>query len=314
MSIQPKAAVFRNETQPEWGNGLVVEDQPDKWVLMFEHGGRKLFKKAMAKTLVPVTLDPGALVSLQTKVLGRHAARAAGLGKPRKPQKTAALFASFEEQLKFFEKQFPGGFEGDRFLTEERGVPGATGKVGYKKAAIALAQEHLSAEAFRTATPAELFESAKRVLASTNIIFPIEGAIPFRGIIEFDRPAMLEGLKELLHGTGEYGTRLEHFAAAVTLKDKTGKGKRPSWPLATAFGALYAPTEYCCVKPTAFAAQATTFGQAIEKTQPVTAVGYRQFFEVATLTQKKLKAAGQNPKDLVDVYSFIWRTHAEKPA
>jgi hypothetical protein len=46
----------------------------------------------------------------------------------------------------------------------------------------------------------------------------------------------------------------------------------------------------------------------------VTASGYRQFFEVAKEMQQRLIGAGHHPRDLMDVYSFIWRTHAEKTA
>jgi hypothetical protein len=35
---------------------------------------------------------------------------------------------------------------------------------------------------------------------------------------------------------------------------------------------------------------------------------------VVTKTQELLVAAGSKPRDLMDVYSFISRTHAEKPA
>ena len=59
--------------------------------------------------------------------------------------------------------------------------------------------------------------------------------------------------------------------------------------------------------------QAATLGLTVEKSQPVTARGYQQFHEVATLTQAKLLEAGQKPRDLLDVAVFIWRTHAEKP-
>jgi hypothetical protein len=295
--------------------GLVVEDGPHHWVLVFERGGRKKFIKAKTKSLVPVHLDAAALGTLRAAVLGKRVASGGGNPKPKGAQKkTPSRFATFVEQVAFFEKLFIGGFEGERFVAEERGHPEATGKAGYKDAAIKMAQKELSPARFSSASPAELFECAKRILGATNIVFPIEGAIPFGSIAEPDRPAMLVALNHLLHGDGEYGRRLEQFARAVNIKDKTGKGKRVTWPLATLFGALYWPDQHTCVKPTYFAAQATTLGLRVEASQPVTASGYRQFFEVAKETQQRLIDAGHRPRDLMDVYSFIWRTHAEKPA
>lgn len=151
------------------------------------------------------------------------------------------------------------------------------------------------------------------MLGATNIVFPIEGAIPFGALDQEDRPAALAALEQLLHGDGDYAVRLQRFAESVNLKDKSGKGKKVTWPMATLFAALYRPTEHTCVKPTVFAAQGATLGLVVEKSQPVTAVGYRQFFNVAKTTQERLLATGHRPRDFVDVYSFIWRTHAEKP-
>ena len=310
------STVFKSESQPDWGMGLVVEDGADHWVLYFEHGGRKKFIKSKMKGLVAVTLDAKALASLETKSHSRHA-RAGTKAKPKKvglPKKAVARFESLAQQILFFEKLFPGGFEGEKFTNDERGVAGATtGKGGNKTNAIAAAKEELSAAKFASATPEELFESATRLLKGTNIVFPIEGAIPFVGLDPKGRSNAVAGLKQLLHGEGDYGLRVERFCAAVALKDKKGQPKIVSWPFATVFGALFNPTVNSCIKPTPFASQAATLGLAVEQKQAVAARGYTQFHEIVTLTQTKLLAAGQKPRDLLDVSSFIWRTHAEKP-
>lgn len=313
MTTPPSALVYKNRACPEWGMGLVVEDEPQSWVLVFEHAGRKKFVKSKAKVLVAVNLSKEDLERLQTKIHRKQPPRGATPSATLGRGRSKARFATFEEQLRFFEALFVGGFEGERFMTEERGAPEAKGKAGYKTAAIAMAQAELSADRFESAPSSDLFESAKRVLGATNIVFPIEGAIPFGALDQEDRPAALAALEQLLHGDGDYAVRLQRFAESVNLKDKSGKGKKVTWPMATLFAALYRPTEHTCVKPTVFAAQGATLGLVVEKSQPVTAVGYRQFFNVAKTTQERLLATGHRPRDFVDVYSFIWRTHAEKP-
>lgn len=300
-------AAYKNEMMPEWGLGLVVEDQPGNWVLMFEHAGRKKFIKEKAKTLVTVTLPPEAMEALHAKLHGRHAARAGAKPKSKKPSKNVARFITFDDQMKAFERLFPGGFEGESFIHGER----ETTKQA-KSAGIVLAQAELTKEHFDSGTAEELFASAKKVLASTNMVFPIEGAIPFNSLAEEDRPSAIAGLKELLHGDGDYALRLEQFASSMHLKDKAGKPKKITWPLATIFGALYYPYDQICVKPTAFAAEGATLTMAVEKSQPVASAGYRQFYKIAKAVQEKLITAGQKPRDLVDIYSFIYRTHAEK--
>jgi len=248
---------------------------------------------------------------------GRRATRgntnAKTKGKAATRKQRAARFTTFAEQLAFFEKLFIGGFEGERFTLEERGPSGVKGKGGYKTAAIAMAQQELSPARFQSASAEELFESAKRVLSATNIVFPIEGPIPFGTIAEPDRPATVKALEHLLHGPGDLGPRLERFAGAINLKDKSGQGKQVTWPLATLFPGLYDPDHHVCVKPTSFAEEAATLELVAAASQPVTAAGYQQFLAVAKETQERLLAAGHRPRDLMDVYTFIWRTHSEKP-
>lgn len=303
------------ESQPGWGAGLVVRDLPLHWELFFDHGGERKFVKSLATTLVPVTLSPSDLSALEAKAFARHSradVRTKSISRVRAPAAAKARFASFAEQLAFFERLFPGGFLGDAFTTQERGVAGAKGKAGYKEAAIALAQAELTLERFENADSDALFESAKKVLQSTSIVFPMEGPIPFAAMDAEDRGAAMEALKALLHGTGEYGDRLQTFAGALNMKDKKGEPKAASWPFATIFAAYLRADECTCVKPTVFASQAATLGMSVEKSQPVTASGYREFCEVATRTRDALTEAGHEPRDLMDVYSFIWRTHAEK--
>jgi hypothetical protein len=304
---------MKHETQPGWGMGLVVQDLPQHWVVYFEHAGEKKFVKDKARVLVPVTLPAPDLARLTAKASGRKPKLAPGM-KPKPKAAVKARFKTFEDQLAFFLALFEGGFEGERFIAEERGVKGVTGKAGFKEGAIALAQSELSREAFATATPEALFDSAKKLLTTTSIVFPIEGSIPFTGLDPEGRTRALEGLKQLLHGEGEYGQRLQRFAGAVSLRDKNGEAKAVTWPFATLFGAMFDPAQCTCVKPTPFATQAVTLGLTVEKAQPVTLSGYRKFAEIATKTRELLLAAGQKPRDLMDVYSFIWRTHAEKPA
>ncbi|MFN2375580.1 MAG: hypothetical protein ABR538_03535 [Candidatus Binatia bacterium] len=306
------------ESQPDWGVGLVVRDLPLHWELFFDHGGERKFVKSLATGLVPVTISPAELTALELKAFGRHAradARAKQAAKALRPARAAVeRFASFPEQLAFFEKTFPGGFEGDTFVEQERGIAGAPGKNGRRETALALAQRDLSLERFENGDPEDLFESARKLLQATAIVFPMEGAIPFAGMDAANRTVALDALRNLLHGDGDYGDRLQAFAGAVKLQDKKGEAKSVTWPFATVFGAFVHPDRFVCVKPTAFASQAATLGLKVEKAQPVTAAGYLQFADVASRTRTLLEEAGQKPRDLVDVYSFIWRTHHDKPA
>lgn len=304
---------FKLESMPDWGVGLLLRDTPPHVILFFEHAGEKKFVKEKATSLVPVVLEAEALAALRARASGRKpraaprpsAAHRPAARKPAAKRVSAPRFATVGEQVALFEKLFPGGFTGEAFTGGERQS---------KQAATELAQQTLSKEAFASATTDELFERARAVLGATNIVFPIEGPIPFRQLEGEDRAKAVAGLKELLHGEGPLGERLEGFTASLNLKDSAGAAKKVTWPLATVFAGLFAPAEHTCVKPTAFAGQAATLGLAVEKTQPVNAAGYGLFLDVATRTRAALLEAGHQPRDLLDVYTFIWRTHAEKPA
>lgn len=314
---------FNHSTQPDWGTALVVQDLGKQWVLFFEKAGEKKFVKDLAtKVLVEVKLDADALAALQTRAMGRKpraapksSAEKAKIARPKVKAAPVARFASFKDQLALFEKIFPGGFAGETFIKDERGAPGATGKKGYKEAGIALAKAELSKDKFSDTNA--LFEAAKKVLSATNIPHPLEGPVPFGELTGADREKAIAGLKDLLHGGGAYGERVEKFVASLNLKEGDEgkeKTKKVTWPLATIFGALFDPANNICIKPTAFAAQALQVGVTVDKTQAITADGYGKFLEVAKKTQALLVEAGQQPRDLIDVYSFIYRTHAEKPA
>ncbi len=310
LPAQP--VTLKHETQPTWGVGLVVQDLPNHWVIYFENAGEKKFVKAMAKVLSEVKLEADELAALQKRATGRKpkagfkpSANFRSVKKKTAAKKSAGpRFTKFEEQLAVFERLFPGGFQGETYVKKEREP---------REAAIALAQQQLTAAAFSSEPPAEMFQRAQSVLSATDIVFPIEGPIPFKLLAGEEQVKTAAGLKEALHGAGAYGERLQRFAAAINLKDSKGVAKKVTWPLATVFGALFDPKQHTCVKPTAFAAQAAMLNIPVQKTQALEAAGYALFLEVATRTQSALSAAGAQPRDLLDVYTFIWRTHADKP-
>lgn len=307
--------VVELESQPDWGRGIVLEDRPDKWVLLFEAGGRRVFSKSLTKGLKPVELDADAALALDAKLRGRRLP-ATGASRKSKPAKkaAAATYNSFEDQVRWFESSFTGGFEGERFVAEERGLPERKGKNGYNQAAIALAREQLAPERFQGAEVEELFEVTRKLIQFTNIVHPMEGGIAFGTMKPEDRAGFVRALGELLHGEGDYGARFERFIDTLRFTDAEGKTKRVTWPTATLLPAIYHPDAHVCVKPTFFEKQAPIVGLSVDKSQPPSGENYARFLEVARATQKRLHEAGHPPRDLMDVYSFIWRSQSEKPA
>ncbi|QRK06232.1 hypothetical protein JQX13_39940 [Archangium violaceum] len=316
MRATATPTLFTLESQPAWGRAALLDDKDGKLVLFFEHGGRRVFIKSQVKGLQAVELWDDEARTVEARLRGKHphggAAKKPAKAKVARP--LVAAFPSFEAQVRWFETFFPGGFAGEKFVSEERGAPEAKGKKGYKTAAIKLAQERLSPERLASATPEETFEVSKKLLGLTNLVFPLEGPIPFTSMKEEDRAAFVAALGELLHGEGAHGPRFEKFASSVRIWDAAGQGRKVTWPLATLLQALYAPAQHTFVKPTVFEQQALLLNLTADKHAPVTSTAYERCLEVARKTSERLVAAGHLPRDLMDVYSFIWRSHKEQPA
>jgi hypothetical protein len=315
MRATATPTLFTLEGQPAWGRATLLDDKDGKLTLFFEHAGRRVFVKSQVKGLQAVELSDTEARTVDARLRGKHPQGAARKStKPKVVRPLVAVFSSFDAQVRWFETFFPGGFAGEKFVAEERGAPETKGKKGYKEAAIKLAQEQLSPERLASATPEEIFAVSKKLLSFTNLVFPIEGSIPFTTMKEEDRPAFVAALGELLHGEGEHGPRFEKFASSVRIWDATSQGRKVTWPLASLLQALYAPVQHTYVKPTVFEQQALLLNLTADKHAPVNGPVYERFLDVARKTSERLVAAGHQPRDLMDVYSFIWRSHKEKPA
>jgi hypothetical protein len=318
MRATATPTLFTLQSQPAWGRAALLEEKDGKLVLFFEHGGRRVFVKAQVKGLESVQLGEEEARTVEARLRGKHphsgAAKKPAKAKAKATRPPLAVFPSFDAQVRWFETFFPGGFAGEKFISEERGDPEAKGKKGYKTAAIKLAQEQLSPERLASATPEETFAVSKKLLGFTNLVFPIEGPVPFNSMKEEDRAGFVAALGELLHGEGEHGPRFEKFASSIRIWDAAGLSRKVTWPLATLLQALYAPAQHTFVKPTVFEQQALLVNLTADKHAPVTSTNYERFLDVARKTSERLVAAGHPPRDLMDVYSFIWRSHKEKPA
>jgi len=308
------SAVYAHRDQPAWGRAVVLEQRTTKVDYSFEDGQLRTFLNGDVR-LVRVEVPAGETAALVAKLRGKHGKaggksdkkKASGEKKTRGP-----TFSTFQAQLHSFELQFPGGFAGEKFQKEERGNPDAKGKKGVKAAAVRKAQEAFSSTAFAASTDADLFEAARQLMLSTTIVHPQEGALALGQMKEEDRPAFVHAIRELLHGAGEYETKFDHFVESLHLTDTDGKPKRPTWPTVTLFAAAFDPTAHIAVKPTYFEHQARLLDVTLAYESLPSGAVYKQFLNVARATEAALKSAGQQPRDLMDVYSFIWSTHTAK--
>ncbi len=324
MSSPASQRVFvKHPGCPQWGLGYLVEERDEKRFYEFEDGQTHSIAKPFWPKLEPVQLPEPEATEMEAKISRLH-------NKPtekKRARPTRVAATTFDEQLARFAKEFPGGFTGDIFTAEERGVAALPGgppseasppsrkklPKAYKEQAIGAAQatlEKAEVEALLAAGKhGEIIDRVKRVhQAAGGLLHPLGDLIPFGKMPAEHQAAFAEAVVGLLFGADEYGPRFAKVVAAL------GEDKLNTWPLATVLSALVQPTEHVFVKPSFFEKQAAVIGYKLAYDRSPTPEGYARMLGLAREVEKRLGEAGVAPRDLLDVYSFIWRMNTPPKA
>lgn len=307
---QTASRLYQHPGRPEWGRGLLVAERDKLLVIHWEDGKEHLVAATHRDRLSPVELpaaEQGAVVEKIREMQARSTAPVARARKSSRPARAAPPPMSFATQLQGFLNLYPEGFEGARYIAEERGTDGGS-RPGSRQWAIARAAELLSPARFDE--PAGLFDQVVAFLRPPlDLVHPMEGAIPLKGMKdEAVRAGFLAALRELLHGEGDYGPRFERFVASIQLAAKDGKVKRPGWPLVTLLPALHRPAERLFVKPQLMQKQAAIVGVRVNYQSAPSAATYEEFVAVARALEGRLRGEGHKPRDLLDVAAYVAAT------
>ncbi|MBK9262869.1 MAG: hypothetical protein IPM54_24080 [Polyangiaceae bacterium] len=300
--------VVKHVSCPEWGLGYLAEERDEKRFYDFEDGHSHSIAKAFWSKLEPVSLGTAEIAALEKKVRSLRDQRSTTT--KSKTRVVAVPLANFDAQYARFMEIFPGGFAGDRFVKDERGVVTVDAekksKAG-KAQAIAMAQSLFAkAELDRligASAFAEVLANVRAVhKAAAGLLHPLGDIIPFNKMpAERDR-AFAEALRELLHGDGAYDARFDRFVATLA------EAQLATWPLATVLSSLVFPNEHAFVKPSYYEKQAALLGFDLRYERVPNAAAYGRMKQLAEELAKRLTALGQTPRDNLDVYAFIGRT------
>lgn len=299
---------------PEWGLGLLAEERDDKRFYDFEDGLVHSIAKAFWSKLEPVTLGAAETQALEKKVRGLKEQRATSSGKP-KARAVAPVLASFDVQCTRFGELYPGGFSGERYVKEERGETATSDAGAAKKSkgqrthAIALAKDLLSQATLDQKIASNAFgEVIANIKAlhkgAGGLLHPLGDIIPFGKLPEAEERAVAEASRELLYGQGAFEARFDKLVAALA------KANLATWPLVTFLCALVYPNEHVFVKPSYFEKQAALIGFDLRYERVPSAATYARMKALVEEISKRLVAKGQTPRDHLDVYTFIWKTHS----
>lgn len=268
---------------PEWGIGKVLEVTFDnKARVFFIHAGEKLLSLKLV-TLERAEGEESLHPILDNPSLGDRVAK----GREHK---------SLPDARKDFLRFFPDGFGDPEYFKQER---------DYKVEAGRLLQVLLNQEEFARLLGDKDFEEIARrslqVANKTNLIFPNEKMTLKDGLKTPENVRIFaESLYELLYGKVSYRTRFEAFAHCLEI---IGAAK---WTTATYFPFLAFPEEHMFLKPEVTKHAAELTKAELNYKSELNWLTYSSLLDFAKYLRQELQAMEMNPRDMIDVQSFMW--------
>jgi hypothetical protein len=194
---------------------------------------------------------------------------------------------------------FPKGFRDPTYLAWER---------DYKEAAHVAWLEALGRKRFRALLDAnqhaEIAATAVRIESRTNLLFSFE-KMALRDAVATDKGAraFAEGLYDWLHGSGTEQERFERWVDVVA--DLPRRQTRVlTWPVVTVFGFLGRPDTHFFLKPMVTRRAAEAYGYDLAYSSRPSWETYAGLLAFAETVRRDL--ADLQPRDLIDVQSFLW--------
>lgn len=212
---------------------------------------------------------------------------------------------AMRQARKKFLHYFPKGFYDQKYLNWER---------NYKWQAHRSWEDMLGREEFSALLEREDYQIIARRAASieskTNLLFSFE-KMALRDAVKSAEGArdFSEGLFALLHGEGTPPERFNRWCATVASLPRR-QTRVLTWPLATVFAFIAQPKKHFFVKPLVTRRAADKMELRLDYNSKPSYTTYRGFLDLARQVKKEI--ADLQPRDLIDVQSFIWVQGSEE--
>ena len=305
-SVPPR--IFEHVSRKDWGRSVLLLEIPDKRTFLFEDGAERSFRPDYWHKMEIIEVQTNEAVRIDRLARRNQAPAPGSTRKSKAPPKKPDI--TFEQQVAYFMKLYPVGFEDEGYIKAERGEPGTKSAEKLKDAAIERAEELLSQKHLKELIDAgkheDLHQMVFEFLTGTKSTTQKAEATRFKNMPEHMREAYSQSLYELLYGERSYPIRFDSLVAALDIEGGA------TWPLATLLPALVYPNDHVFVKPTFFKKQALILDIDPKYDTTPNATTYEQFAEAAKKTMELLQEAGQRPRDLWDVHVFICKTLSPK--
>jgi hypothetical protein len=305
-SVPPR--IFEHTSRKDWGRSVLLLEIPDKRTFLFEDGAERSFRPDYWHKMEIIDVLVNEAVRIDRLARRNQAPAPGSTRKSKAPPKKPDI--TFEQQVGYFMKLYPVGFEDEAYIKAERGEPGAKGAEKLKDAALERVEDLLSQknldDMIASGSYEEIHQMIYELLTSTKSTTQKSEATRFKNMSEETRESVAQSLRELLYGERSYSIRFDSFVAALDVEDGA------TWPLSTLLQALVYPADHLFVKPTFFKKQALILDIDPKYDTSPNATTYEQFLQAARRTMELLQEAGQRPRDLWDVHVFICKTLSPK--
>lgn len=294
--------VYQHCKRAQWGLAALVWEREGKRSYRFEDGSERIFREDFYHLLEAKPAVGEAAEKLLATVHREAAqAKAVEAGAPRVPA------PQLEELIAVFHELFPQGFADPQWVLGRRGEgPGATRRAKRHRApALVDAAQQLDRavldELLANGGAAEVLARVQSVLEATDLVTSkqleaLRSATP-------DLPLAL-ALRDLMHEADPDGAC---FDRACTLLVRAGGGA-PSWPLLSGLRMLVQPQDDICIRPSVFFSMVKVVSPSRGRKVAPHGGHYRHLAAVARELRDRLSAAGEEPRDMLDVHDFIWET------
>ena len=194
---------------------------------------------------------------------------------------------------------FPDGFRDEAYQALER---------AYKWEAHRQWREMLGPKPFGSLLDAgdypEIARRALRVESKTNLLFSFEKMALRDALSSPDGArAFAEGLHAWLHGRGGTEEKFRRWAAVVAALPRY-QTRVNTWPIVTVFGFLARPDRHIYLKPRVTQAAAEAYGFDFRYRPGPGWDTYASLLDFAEVVRVDL--ADLQPRDMIDLQSFIW--------
>lgn len=214
-------------------------------------------------------------------------------------KRTGAVEKSRKRCIKKFLYYFKGGYADPKYNSWER---------EYKWEAHVKFEEKLNRKSYSKLLKDKEFEKialiAVQIESKTNLLFSFE-KMALRDAVKYPEGAetFSKGLFNYIYGTGSLQQRFEKFAEEIASLPRK-QTRVLTWPLVTVFGFLGNPNEHIFLKPRVTQKAAEKYKFEFNYKSKPNWETYSSLLSFAN--QIKKDTIKHNPKDYIDLQSFIW--------